>query len=45
VNFGQKIEFRVFYNFGSSKMSPTRLINYVPGRELDPWAIPARPKI
>jgi hypothetical protein len=32
VNFGPKIEFLAFYNFGLSEMSPTRLSNYAPGR-------------
>jgi hypothetical protein len=34
VNFGPKIEFQAFYNFGSPETSPTHLSNYVSGRGL-----------
>jgi hypothetical protein len=42
VNFGPKIEFRAFYNFGSLEMSSTRLNNYGLGLGLGLWADPVR---
>lgn len=32
LNFGQKIEFQNFYNFGPPEISPARLSNHILGR-------------